>query len=396
MEEVLMSAAHLDTIPVAEASAGQLDTSLRQQLELLRGGVQPFSLSSEERQLVEHIRAQTTLENRNNVTRTMAYLKCYQAHPELHWALLAHLVSRNGGWSMTDLRGELLPYLIDNELAEHLFAFLERANALIFQDAYPQLLLYGESVQRQKNLSHLLPYLHISMWMTPVWDQFWANRDSALLTIALIVNEQNYIEGRVVQHEFFQQNVLNNLLFKSQAWLQLNQVGFPFFPLHQSAGAPQLRLAGLILENFANLTERIEFGKSLYALLFGVPEVLHGALRFAEMTPHTGSRADYWPHLFSPIQQEKASPDMKYQERLDGCCFLKEGSLPFYSPALSMAWPDRPVLPAEPGDWFHQASEPLTHMKPITVPEICDLTEAMCEGLHRIELAVKAAQAMNV
>ncbi|MDR6881580.1 hypothetical protein J2X61_003344 [Bacillus sp. 3255] len=389
----MMSPLHLDTIPLAEAWAEQLDTSLRTQTELLRGGVEPFSLAPEERQLLEHIRTRTAVENRNNVTRTMAYWAMYQAHPELHWALLAHLVSRNGGWNMTDLRGELLPRLIDEELVEHLFAFLERANALIFQDAYPQLLLYDASVRQRKNLFHLLPHLHISMWMRPVWDQFWASHDSALLTIGLIVNEQNYIEGRVVQNKRYQLSVLDKPLFKGQAFLQLNQVGFPFLPLDREGDAPLLRLAGLILENFADLSERIEFGKSLYALLFGVPDVLQGALRFAKATPHTGSRADYWPHLYSPIQ--KASPDKKYQERLDGC-FLKEGSSPLYSPALAAAWPDRQVLPAEPGDWYHEAREPLAHLQPITVPETYDLTEAMCTGIRTIELAIRAAQAMNV
>lgn len=388
-----MRSTSLGTIPLSTNIAGRLEKGLIQQDELLRGGVQPFPLTPEERELVEEIRVRTHKENRNNVTRTMAYWACYQAHPELHWALLAHMVSRNGGWNMTDLHGELLPHLIDSEQTEHLFAFLERANALIFQDAYPQLLLYEASKNRARNLFHLLPHLDISKWMLPVWHEFWAAPDSAALTIALIVNEQNYIEQRIVQKGHFQQTVLDKAFFKAQGWLQMNQVAFPFWSPSTAIDSPQPRLAGLILENFANLAERIALGKSLYALLFGVPEVLQGVLRFAASTPHTGSRADYWPHLYSPIQ--KAPPDYLYQERLDGC-FLKKGSSPLYSPTLETVWPDRPLMPVEPGDWLQDFEAPMEHLRPIEVPQTYDLTRAMSEGLNSLELAILATQATNV
>ncbi|MDU0203064.1 DUF2515 family protein [Paenibacillus sp. MAH-36] len=388
-----MRSTRLEIIPLSKNIAERLEKGLTQQLGLLRGGVQPFPLTSEETRIVDDIRARTRKENRNNVTRTMAYWACYQKYPELHWALLAHMVSRNGGWNMTDLHGDLLPHLIDADQAEHLFAFLERANGLIFHDAYPQLLLYEESKKREKKLFHLLPHLDISSWMVPVWHEFWTSPDSAALTIALIVNEQNYIEQRIVQKDQFRQTVLNKALFKAQGWLQMNQVAFPYWSESTETGSPQPRLAGLILENFASLAERIALGKGLYALLIGAPEVLQGVLRFAASTPHTGSRADYWPHLFTPIQ--KASPDNFYQERLDGC-FLKKGSSPLYSPTLETVWPDRPLLPVEPGDWFQDVETPMGHMHPIEVPQTIDLTQAMSEGLHSIELAILAAQAMNV
>ncbi|MCY9660861.1 DUF2515 family protein [Paenibacillus chondroitinus] len=388
-----MRSTQLEIIPLSKNIAERLEKGLTQQLELLRGGVQPFPLTAEETRIVEDIRARTRKENRNNVTRTMAYWACYQKYPELHWALLAHMVSRNGGWNMTDLHGDLLPHLIDADQAEHLFAFLERANGLIFQDAYPQLLLYDESKKREKNLFHLLPHLNISIWMIPVWHEFWTNPDSTALTIALIVNEQNYIEQRIVQKGKFRETVLDKTLFKAQGWMQLNQIAFPFWSPSAEAGSPQPRLAGLILENFTDLAERIALGKGLYALLIGVPEVLQGVLRFAASTPHTGSRADYWPHLFTPIQ--KAPPDHFYQERLDGC-FLKKGSSPLYSPTLETVWPDRPLLPVEPGDWFQDVETPMGYMHPIKVPQTFDLTQAMSEGLNSIELAILAAQAMNV
>lgn len=381
------STANIEISPAAQA---RLEKALHQQIALQQGGVTAPSPTIQEQQILESIIAQTHLHNRNNVTRTYAYWMIYREHPELHWALLAHMVSRNGGWSMTDLRGELVPHLMNNDASEHAFSFLERANALIFQDAYPQLLLYAESQKRRQRLFHLLPHLHISTWMLPIWQDFWLYQDSALLTIGLIVNEQHYIEDRVVQNRHYKQTVLDTALFKTQAWLQLNQVGFPF--RSSSMNPPQPHLAGLILESFTKLTERIEFGKSLYAILFGVPGVLQGVFAFASATPHTGSRSDYWPHLFAPIR--KTPPDRKYQERLDGYS-LKKGAAPFYSPPLHSVWPDRPIAPVERGDWFKLEGEPLQHIRSIEVPTAFDLTRDLCLGLSKLELAVVSAQAIK-
>lgn len=61
------------------------------------------TLPGQEQKLIQQIQEKTQVLNRNNVTRTMAYYDFYRDHPEIHWALLAHLVSRNAGWNMTDL-----------------------------------------------------------------------------------------------------------------------------------------------------------------------------------------------------------------------------------------------------------------------------------------------------
>ncbi|WP_052487182.1 DUF2515 family protein [Gordoniibacillus kamchatkensis] len=245
------------------------------------------SISPEDESLIRWLRDETARRNRNNVTRTGAYLDMYAAHPELHWALLAHLVSRNGGFTMTDLKGELLPRLLGAGQREALFRFLERANGLIFHDAYPQLLLYRESARSGRSLTRLLPRLGVSAFMRPVWDEFATSRDSVLLTCALIVNEQQYIQRRVVDNPYFKKHVLDTLAFKTQSLLQLNQVVFPYEVPER--GTSRVRLAGLILENFADLAERIRFGQRLYAILFGLPDVAAGAHAFVRRQPHTGS-----------------------------------------------------------------------------------------------------------
>ena len=117
------------------------------------------NLSKEDQQLLQSIRLKTKQLNVNNMTRTKAYLDFYTFHPEIHWAFLGHMVSRNGGWNMTDLNGEFLSRLMHEQSKQDFFSFLERGNWLIFQDAYPQFLLYEESKSQSRNLFYLLPYL---------------------------------------------------------------------------------------------------------------------------------------------------------------------------------------------------------------------------------------------
>ncbi|MCP3774710.1 DUF2515 domain-containing protein [Paenibacillus sp. MZ04-78.2] len=387
-EKKLLTAAH--RIPIDPFSVEALRKRLQWKLALQEGNAESAKeppetgpdAKEEDQKLLERILRERDVHIRNNVTRTAAYLHMYREHPELHWALLAHMVSRNGGWSMTDLRGDLLPFLLNEEQRENIFAFLERANALIFRDAYPQLLLYRASVQLKRPLFYLLPLLGVSRFMRPVWDRFWIERESGLLTIALIVNEQHYIEERVVRHPSFQSTVLDTLFFQTQTLLQLNQVVFPYVQ------GDRIRLAGLILENFSSVRERIEVGKKLYAILFGIRAVAEGAQAFACGRRHSGSRADYWPHLFAPVRKEPPRPRGQLLERLDGCK-LRPGAAPLYSPALTDAWRDRDVESPIPGDWFRDLSV-LDYFTEISAPFSFEMTQECGLGLKKIELAVLA------
>lgn len=370
-------------------------------------------LSPLDREIVERIQQKTKLFNQNNVSRTEEYRRLFFSRPELHWAFLAHMVSRNGGWNMTDLKGEMLPRLLDERTRVDYFKFLERCNALIFQDAYPQLLLYEESVKQKANLFHLLPEFHVSAFMKPFWDEFWQRKDSRLLTLALIINEQNYIEQRVVQNFPYRHHVLNTLHFNMQSLLHLTQVILPYHTSSRHVGGlRKLRLAGLHLENFSDLDERIEFGKSLYAILFGVPDVHQGAVDFVKQVPHTGSRADYWPDLFSrssdsdrPFESGHSidpdhlsesetlfpSGDVPYgQERLVACT-LKQGALKLYSPELENAWEDQLFETPERFDWFRDTA-PFKHLTAVRAPLFFDMTDNFCLELNKLELAVLAVE----
>jgi hypothetical protein len=348
-----------------------------------------MNLSPAEKVVVKQIKEDTNLLNKNNITRTEAYLKMYLSYPELHWAFLAHMVSRNGGWSMTDLKGDLIPHILGSEKIKHFFLFLERCNALIFQDAYPQLRLYDESIRQGKILFHLLPAFHVSRFMKPYWDSFLKDTKSQPLTIALIINEQNYIEKRVVQHPIFKRYVLDSLEFKTHALLQLTQIIFPYVPrIRIPFLSLDHKLAGSTLLHFDSLRERINIGKELYAILFKNKKVHEGITHFAKEKKHTGSRSDFWPHLYT-FESTSNTKDAYEKERLKGCHLIK-GATPLYSPELEEAWGNYVVAPPELFDWYTHQSVTADDLKPAKKPTSFDMTLHYCLGLKKVELAALA------
>jgi hypothetical protein len=362
-------------------------------VEASRAASSSEALPADEISLVLAIRRQTGEANRNNITRTAAYWAFYQQHPEIHWAFLAHMVSRNGGWSMTDLAGDLMAQLLSPEERWHIFSFLERSNALIFHDAYPQLLLYRKSRLAGKPLFHLLPQLGVSRFMHPVWERFWSKPEPVPLTICLIMNEQHYIEGRVVQDPYYRQHVLERPAFRFQAELQETQVVFPYRPITQAAADSRTpwRLSGLTLERFSDLRERIEVGKTLYGILFGNPIIRDGAHTFAAAHPHTGSRADYHPSLYTAAAQKASPPAVPPAERLHGYD-VRAGAQPFYSPRLTDVWADQPFAAPGGADWFVEQAQ-TRPFGPAKAPRAMDMTGEVCLGMYKLELAatLKAA-----
>ncbi len=335
--------------------------------------------------MLQEIRNKTAEQNKNNVTRTQAYLDFYQRHREIHWAFLGHMVSRNGGWNMTDLKGELLLRLLTKEEKESFFLFLERGNWLIFQDAYPQFLLYEESKKRNKSFFYLCPFLNISVFMEVIWDYFWEKQDLAILTIALIMNEQNYLELRVVQNTVFQKNVFNTSEFKLQEFFSFNQILFPY---HKNN---QVMLLGQTLRQFGSLSERIQLGKRLYALLFHDQKLLRNVENWAAEHPHTGSRKDFWPHIFHPIREGLPG---KYQLHLKGCK-LRPGASRIYSPYLEYAWKNVDHLGAEPGDWYDDWQ--IADMLYFDHVEVTgEIENEYCKTLERLELAALAKKAISI
>lgn len=328
-------------------------------------------LTPEEVKLSNHIRERTERANQNNLTRTKAYLDFYLKHPEIHWALLAHLVSRNAGWTMTDLKGEYLPRFLSQEDQQSFFSFLERGNWLIFQDAFPQLLIYEESLKVKKPLFHLLSFFHVSSFMKVVWRRFWFDNDSDTLSVALIMNEQHYIDSRVINKEHFKKSVFATLPFQLQEVLNMNVLLFPMVRNNS------IQLIGEPAHHFLYVKERIELGKRLYQLVFSKKSVLDGILQWAKSSPHTGSRKDFWPELFHSVKEGSLD-----EKRLLEQCKLEKGPR-IYSPFLSV-WKNVQHESPDRSDWFINTS--VLSLFSLPEPDFSGNAQKIyCRSLHLLD-----------
>ncbi len=345
--------------------------------------VKMSQLTEEETMLIYEIKELTRQLNKNNITRTRAYYHFYLRYPEIQWALLGHMVSRNGGWSMTDLKVELYTRLLSEKDQFTFFSFLERGNWLIFQDVYPQFLLYEQSIKKSKNMFHLLPLLNVSTFMETMWNHFWRTGNQYTLAIAIIINEQSYLEKRVIQNALFKKKILNSVGFKFFDFFRFNHILFPFYEDHTKQ---KILLFGDTITHFTSLHERILLGKRLYSLLFRNESTLLKVINWAYDHPHTGSRRDYWPHLFSDIN-ESLSRDF-YKRRTKKCKLRKDANR-LYSPSLIYAWKDFNHKEAEKGDWFDDwyIVDYLIDKGENTNGEIYD---EYCKTLEKIELAILA------
>ncbi|GER67890.1 hypothetical protein BpJC7_20470 [Weizmannia acidilactici] len=233
-------------------------------------------------QWVKRIRAETSKLNQDNITRTDAYFQFYRRHPEIKWAFLASMVSRNAGWNMCDLGG-VLSAMIPEQARKQLFSTYERANWMIFHDAYPQLLVYRYATLYDPGLLEILPAFQTSRFMVTEWAHFFQYRNQERLLNALIINEQNLIQHPVVGHPYYRRRVFSSIWYRLQDLFHLNCVVFPTL---------EGRLYGDSVVHFNNTGKRIALGKRLAGILFH-PDIYTRFFRFALNIPHTGSRYDY-------------------------------------------------------------------------------------------------------
>ncbi|GHH98846.1 hypothetical protein AM1BK_23890 [Neobacillus kokaensis] len=366
-------------------SFSEVKKELKKKMKKKSSGHLPC-LSENDKQYIHLIREQTRQLNENNVTRTQAYFQFYLQHPEIHWALLGHMVSRNVGWNMTDLKGELLTKLLPERDQKGIFSFLERGSWLIFQDVFPQFLVYDLSVRGRREMFHLLPFFHISTFMETMWRYFWHSGDSYTLAIAMVINEQSYLEKRLIQNNHFKKSVTGTISFKMYDFLRLNNIIFPYCAREKGEKAS---LVGATSRYFTSLHERILFGKKLYSLLFQREKILAGVLKWVHEHPHTGSRKDYWPDLFNDINE--SFPRSLYKRRVKNCV-LRKGAVRLYSPPLKYAWPNIPHEDAKSDDWFED-----WHVLEYIHKEVSldgEILNNYCKTLETIELAVMAKEAL--
>ncbi|WP_010095844.1 DUF2515 family protein [Ornithinibacillus scapharcae] len=235
------------------------------------------------RDYIHYIINKTNKHNIDNISRTIAYQQFYLKYPEIKWALLASVVSRNAGWNMTDLHLPAYKNMLGEAERKQLFMTYERANWLIFSDAYPQLLVYELSTKNGKPLYHLLQDFHVSSFMIREWENFHQFKDTLRLMIALIINEQNLIQRPVISQPFFKREVFLSIPYILQNTLMLNAVILP---------TKENGLYGAFVHGFTTVANRIDLGKSLASQLFH-PEIYNHIMNFLLGVEHTGSRYDY-------------------------------------------------------------------------------------------------------
>lgn len=246
-----------------------------------------FPIQESEKKLFRQIQMEVYQHNLDNISRTDAYLTFFHKYPEIKWSFLAHMVSRNAGWNMGDLEGKWFPQVIAQEKRLQLFQTYERANWLIFQDAFPQLLLYHYSTKKRSPMFHLLRYFHVSQFMVQEWQRFWERGDQERLLIALVINEQNVIQNPILRQPFYRKRVFHSNLFTFQDWLHYSCVLFPTI---------YGELYGASVNGFTSVDKRIDLGKRLAKILFE-DALFPRFFEFALTTEHTGSRFDYEQYL---------------------------------------------------------------------------------------------------
>ncbi|WP_412758770.1 DUF2515 family protein [Metabacillus fastidiosus] len=256
-------------------------------------------LSSEPEQFISYINNTTEKENYDNISRTKAYAAYFDRNREIMWPLLASLVSRNAGWSMTDLQGKWFRKALSFEQRHILFMLYEKANWMIFSDAFPQLLVYEYSKYHNKPYFYLLEYFSISRFMINEWSYFWQKRDKHRLVTSLIINEQNVIQQPIIENKQFEKKIFKSMPYFAQEILHFNTVLFPTL---------NGQLFGFSVVNFQNLTKRIELGKKLAWLLFSSYH-FHEFYMFSKTVTHTGSRFDF--EKFFPEKKKRQTPFLR-------------------------------------------------------------------------------------
>ncbi|MBU8907294.1 DUF2515 domain-containing protein [Desertibacillus haloalkaliphilus] len=262
--------------------------------------------------MINRLKRQTRKGNLDNISRTVCYQQFYKKHPEIKWAYLASMVSRNAGWNMTDLASQVYERMIPTHYRKFLFMTYERANWLIFDDAYPQLLIYEASKQQQQPLFHLLKAFHVSNFMIHEWMIFWRKKDQDRLCTALIINEQHLIQKPVIEHPFYQKKVFKTFPFYLEELLHFSVVLLP---------SRNGQLFGFSVHGFQKVKNRILLGRRLAWVLFNSPA--QNQIRdFSLKVQHTGSRSDYERYLVT--KPPKKTPMLRstypviYHERRQG------------------------------------------------------------------------------
>ncbi|WP_078391123.1 DUF2515 family protein [Shouchella patagoniensis] len=223
-----------------------------------------------------------TFANVDNISRTKAYEQFGRRYPEIRWAALAGMVSRNAGWNMTDLTTAPFRTVLNATTRRWIGWIYERANWIIFADAYPQLLVYQQTVQKRRDCFDTLKSFGVSSFMQKEWRRFMVEENENRLMTALIINEQFVVQNRLLDLLAMEQ-FFHSAFYNMQEFAHFSHVILP--------GINQT-IYGETVTSFANPIARIQLGKRLAKLLYE-PELQEQFFAFTKKTEPTGSRRDY-------------------------------------------------------------------------------------------------------
>jgi Protein of unknown function (DUF2515) len=257
--------------------------------------------------------------NRDNVARTKSYLELYaltrEADSDWPWLLMAHLVSRNAGYLMVDL-AQAIDHegrVFTREALVAFFAMLERANFLIFFDAWHHVLVAldrGDAFAGDAATTGHMKRAYAAYFAGAAVD---AKDRERRLVLDLVTNEQRFIEHRVVHHPAFA-GAMSLLAFIEKSG-------------HERPMVLPLTSAKITVGGFADVSRRIETGRRLYDEVLGDRVLRAEIYAWALETPHTGSRAAHggkpgpklreaWPlervRAISPALHAPPEPDPRW------------------------------------------------------------------------------------
>lgn len=281
--------------------------------------------------------------NLNNQLRTAYYRRYSQKNPEMAWTLLAAGVSRNAGYQMTDLlrykayfsmvvRGlrpppglaSFITALIDEagiQTIDAMFTILESGNYLIFKDVFPALAIYEMAKNDLDNAADYLSLLtadefkldpfSVETWTVffekaqaanfdKSWREDWSlNSDIEQHSFALIINEQNQIEDRLLKigRQYYLQQVPIGDAFVDELFDVVEYLGFAriCFPLTKEKGQFPAHYYLYNVADFSSLNDRILTGKILFTAMLTPPGDDQKLLEYINFNHvrHSGSRSDY-------------------------------------------------------------------------------------------------------
>lgn len=213
--------------------------------------------------------------NRDNVARTESYLELYRYTvdhpPALPWVLMAHLVSRNAGYWMTSLARRIERRPEQAPALENLFLLLERANFLIFHDAWFHCVTY------LRDGPEGLPPGRVTAYVREAWTRFAKEPDERRLVVDLVVNEQNFIEHRVVRAERFA--LAMSMIDVIEASGRERPIALPDTD------------AAITVGGFRELDRRIRTGERIFDEALADRARRDRIAAWAEAHPHTGDAA---------------------------------------------------------------------------------------------------------